>query len=176
MTNTHKSALRTYIPFYIVDQLLRLPRTEDWLSTVTIRQTQLEYDNFEAARTGAGLPARVKGTSLSHPNLEAYVGEYSDPVMGTVTISLFKDKDSKENDVLGLEYVTYKAKLDHYHYDSFRFALKDFAVDAAVLACFLTGTDGRVNGLRLVSGDEDDDIINFKRRNVDADTTVVKKD
>lgn len=176
LTNTHKSALRTYIPFYIVDQLLRLPRTEDWLSTVTIRQTQLEYDNFEAARTGAGLPARVKGTSLSHPNLEAYVGEYSDPVMGTVTISLFKDKDSKENDVLGLEYVTYKAKLDHYHYDSFRFALKDFAVDAAVLACFLTGTDGRVNGLRLVSGDEDDDIINFKRRNVDADTTVVKKD
>lgn len=96
--------------------------------------------------------------------------------MGTVTISLLKDKDSKEKDVLGLEYVTYKAKMDHYHFDSFRFALKDFAVDAAALACFETGTDGRINALRIVSGPEDDDVINFKRRTADATTAVIKKD
>ncbi|KAF9551161.1 hypothetical protein EC957_010047 [Mortierella hygrophila] len=176
LTNTHKSALRTNIPFYIVDQLLRLPRTEDWLSTVTLRQTQAEYDDFEADRTGTGLPARVKGTSFSHPNLEAYVGEYSDPLMGTVTISLLKDKDSKEKDILGLEYVTYNAKMDHYHFDSFRFSLKDFGVDIAVLTSFSTGPDGRVNGLRLITGPEEDDVISFERRTANATAAVVKKD
>ncbi|KAF8945783.1 hypothetical protein BGZ47_001983 [Haplosporangium gracile] len=175
LTNTHTSTLRTYIPFYIVDQLLRLPRTEDWLSTVTLRHTQLEYDIIEASRTGAALPARVKGTSLSHPDLEAYAGEYSDPVMGTVTISLFKDIDSKEKDILGLEYVTYKAKMDHYHYDSFRFALKDFAVDVAALASFSMGPDGRVNVLHIISGPEDDDITAFKRRTIEPAAIVKKK-
>ncbi|OAQ27020.1 beta-lactamase/transpeptidase-like protein [Linnemannia elongata AG-77] len=176
LTNTHKSALRTYIPFYIVDQLLRLPRTEDWLSTVTVRQTQVEYDEFEADRTGARLPARVKGTSLSHPNLEDYAGEYSDPVMGIVTVSLFKDIDPKEKGFLGLEYATYKGKMDHYHYDTFRFTFKDFGVDAAALARFSTGPDGRVNVLSIVDGPEDDDVLNFKRRTADAAASVVKKD
>lgn len=176
LTNTHKSALRTYIPFYIVDQLLRLPRTEDWLSTVTIHQTQLEYDAYEDAQKGSELPARVKGTSPSHAgNLEAYAGEYSDPVMGKVTISLFKDKDSKDKDVLTLEYATYKAKMDHYHYDTFRFALKDFAIDAAVLATFFTGPDGRATGLCIFAGSEDDDIINFKRH-TSEEAAVVKKE
>ncbi|KAG0277121.1 hypothetical protein BGZ97_009957 [Linnemannia gamsii] len=176
LTNTHKSALRTYIPFYIVDQLLRLPRTEDWLSNVTIRETQAEYDAFDASKKGSELPARVKGTSLSHAdNLEAYAGEYSDPVMGTVTIKLFKDKDSKDKDILTLEYVTYKSRMDHYHYDTFHFALKDFAVDAAVLASFSMGSDGRVSGLSIVAGPNEDDVISFKRR-LPEDTAIVKNE
>lgn len=176
LTNTHKSALRTYIPFYIVDQLLRLPRTEDWLSNVTIRETQAEYDAFDASKKGSELPARVKGTSLSHAdNLEAYAGEYSDPVMGTVTIKLFKDKDSKDKDILTLEYVTYKSRMDHYHYDTFHFALKDFAVDAAVLASFSMGSDGRVSGLSIIAGPNEDDVISFKRR-LPEDTAIVKNE
>ncbi|KAK3835513.1 MAG: beta-lactamase/transpeptidase-like protein [Linnemannia gamsii] len=179
LTNTHKSALRTYIPFYIVDQLLHLPKSsEDWLSTVTIRETQVEYDTFENLRKGATLPARIEGTTLSHAgDLEQYTGKYSDPIMGTILIYFDnKNENNKDKGSLLMRYIDYLSKMSHYHYDTFRFALKDFAFEMAALATFTTAPDGRITGLDIYVAD---DTIHFKReKDVDATKPTVdaKKD
>ncbi|KAF9106464.1 hypothetical protein BGX29_009399 [Mortierella sp. GBA35] len=159
LTNTNKSALRTYIPFYIVDQLLRLPKTEDWLLTVAVRETQVEYDEWEQARKGDFAP-RVPGTSPSH-HLAEYVGKYSSPYMGTVTIRLDNDDDEKEKkeERLVLEYSTFVSKMEHYHFDTFRVVFKDFGFDSAGPATFFTGADGRVSSMTAFA----DYKFNFER-------------
>jgi hypothetical protein len=78
--------------------------------------------------------------------------------MGTVIIR-FDDKEMNKES-LTMEYVSYVSKLSHYHYDTFRFALHDFAIGRVLLVTFTTGTDGRVTGLDAFSGDE---TIHFDR-------------
>ncbi|KAF9934582.1 hypothetical protein FBU30_001346 [Linnemannia zychae] len=160
LTNTHKSSLRTYIPFYIVDQILRLKRTEDWLSVVAVRETQLEYDEADKSRRGVSLPSQIKGTFPSFgQDLESYVGQYSDPVMGTVTVSLVSDNKNNCQNQLKLDYGQITSILKHYHYDTFKFVLSEFGSEAMVLVTFVIGSNGQVSGLRFYL--DEDEILEF---------------
>ncbi|KAG0360603.1 hypothetical protein BG005_010299 [Podila minutissima] len=158
LTNMDHAQLPIFLPYYVADSLLNLPKTKDWLMDVAVADTQDIYTESEKIAKGDHLPPQIKNTALSR-DLKDYVGEYEHPYFQSVFVRLessMVDKDgyAEHGDIeqgsksrLHFQYSTMVAQLEHYHYESFRAQLADFGVEAALLPTFTTGDDGQVNGV-----------------------------
>ncbi|KAF9963493.1 hypothetical protein BGZ70_007379 [Mortierella alpina] len=137
--NVKVAELLTYVPFYIVDELFGLPKTQDWLA-VSDKAAKTLYNQAQLGRDGV-FPKQVEGTSPSH-NLTEYVGTYTNSVYGEGSVHLD----------LGWLYFRYNAMdgiMEHYHYDAFKTELADFFVQMTTLATFTLDKDHRVSGLQM---------------------------
>jgi hypothetical protein len=85
---------------------------------------------------------RAKGTKPSLP-LEAYAGEYSDPMYGVARVTLDGDKL-----VFKVESFRDPLVLDHWHYDTFRGPWGD-ATFGQAMATFRLDSFGKVAGVTV---------------------------
>ncbi|MBX7127258.1 MAG: serine hydrolase [Cyclobacteriaceae bacterium] len=99
---------------------------------ITVASEKPEKD-FEAAR--------VANTQPSHA-LEAYAGTYTDALFGTLVIT-------QEGNQLAIDANNFlKAKLSHWHYDTFRGPFEK-AWYGKVNAVFSTGADGKIKSVNI---------------------------
>ncbi|KAG0016905.1 hypothetical protein BGZ82_000898 [Podila clonocystis] len=157
LTNMDRTQLPIFLPYYIADSLLSLPKTKDWLMDVAVADTKKIYKGAVEIAEGNHLPPQIKNTAVSR-DLKDYVGEYEHPYFQSVFIRLessMVDKDgyAEHGDIeqgsksrLNFQYSNMVAQLEHYHYESFRAQLVDFTLEAAILPTFTIGDDGHVNG------------------------------
>ncbi|KAF9983903.1 hypothetical protein BGZ75_004543 [Mortierella antarctica] len=144
LTNIHVTNLPSTLPYYIADQLLGLPQTEDWLFEAAAEDSKHVYNHF--ARLAKGdFPERVENLPQSHP-LTDYTGEYTHPVYGKITIRL-------EGDSLFMKMSIFDHKLEHHHSESFTTLLHDFTLKFGVLFTFVTGSHGKVYAIKTVIED-----------------------
>ncbi|KAF9996085.1 hypothetical protein BGZ65_008307 [Modicella reniformis] len=133
-------------PWYIADELLGLPKTRDWINDVSVKRCKARY-NKDAKDAIGSLPALLQDKPPMHP-LQEFVGHYTDPFWGDVSVLMRKEKDGK-NENLYFNMRTFDSKMVHYHYNSFQIDLKDFVLNYRALATFETGSNGKITGLRF---------------------------
>ncbi|KAF9964997.1 hypothetical protein BGZ70_005580 [Mortierella alpina] len=144
LTNIHVTNLPATLPYYVADQLLGLPPSEDWLFEAAVEDAQHVYNHY--ARLAKGdFPERVENQPASHP-LADYTGEYTHPVYGKITVRL-------EGDALFMKMNIFDHKLEHYHSESFTTLLHNFTLKYGVLFTFVTGSSGEVNAIKTVIED-----------------------
>ncbi|KAF9426475.1 hypothetical protein BGZ94_006462, partial [Podila epigama] len=150
--------LPVYLPYYIADSLLNLPKTKDWLLDVAVAESRKQKEHEAAAGLGTELPPQIKKT-LPSRDLKDFVGVYENPVFQNFIIRLEageghrEDMDHGENSTQGFDgklyyqYATWEGDLEHYHYDSFRFMVDAFGAHGRFLLTFTTSEDGQVSSL-----------------------------
>jgi hypothetical protein len=115
----------------LLDLLLKLPK-KDW-QAYYLAQDKKQADETRA-REAARAASRRKGTRPSR-KLQAYEGTYEEPAYGRAVISL---KDG----TLRLRWSSGKARLEHFHFDTFTARGDTFL--ANYQAVFHLGADGEV--------------------------------
>ncbi|KAF8928004.1 beta-lactamase/transpeptidase-like protein [Dissophora ornata] len=133
-----------HVPFYIADELLGLPKTQDWIGDLAVNATKQNFDDIESLAKG-DFPPRIENKPPSH-ELEDMVGEYSSLVNGNISISLVR---SEGVGMLHIKLAAFDGVLEHYHYDSFSTSLSHAGFKIGVLVSFVTGQDGKIEGLNL---------------------------
>lgn len=149
ITNVDVTELPVYLPYYIADELLGLPKTRDWIRDVSVEASKGIYANQADGATGS-FPEQLQDKPPTHPLCE-FVGHYTHPFWGEISIRQGKEKDSVDKD-LYFNMRMFDSKMTPYHYDTFQAQLHDFVVNYAALMSFQTGKDGKVSGLRLDVG------------------------
>lgn len=157
LTNINTTKLHKHVPYIIADRLLCLPKTQDWVE-VSIEETQEFYDMVKGAYN-VDLPAQ-RNVPPTHP-LHEYVGEYSHPVYGDISIRLENEKNvGGEGEALYFKMRTLDGKLSHCHFDTFTVALEDFSLRFRAVVTFQTRESGQVESLQFIL---DSEIVEFKR-------------
>ncbi|KAF9352514.1 hypothetical protein BGX26_009682 [Mortierella sp. AD094] len=170
LTNAYSNDLPGAAYLYIADELLGLPKTVDWIQTA-IGGTQQWYDEADMALKGF-LPERIKNKPASH-DLREFVGDYTDPVYGDLTIRLEKNDKGKEE--LRIKLRVFEGKLEHYHFDSFSTTLAYSVVHITQLVTFVTGKDGKVTGVQVTLETSGvDDVISNLALVLDLDLVVAR--
>ncbi|KAF9945856.1 hypothetical protein BGZ72_000915 [Mortierella alpina] len=141
LANIHVTNLPSTLPYYVADELLKLPKSEDWLFEAAAEDTQHVYRHFAGLAKG-DFPERVADQPQRHP-LTEYTGEYTHPVYGNITIRF-------EGDSLFMKMSIFDHKLEHYHFESFTTLLHDFTVKFGVLFTFVTGSYGKVDAIKTM--------------------------
>jgi len=160
------------VPFYIADELLRLPKTQDWFE-VAIKNTHSSYESMTSLAKGQ-IPKRIENKPPTH-ELDAFVGDYTDPLFGDASVQL-KKGDEVGKDHLIFKMKVYESKLVHIHLDSFSTVLESFGLDVGAFASFQTDArDGTVVGLRLEAKEMIPGAVEFKRKTV-GDESRPKKE
>ncbi|KAG0279606.1 hypothetical protein BGZ95_000739 [Linnemannia exigua] len=164
LTNVYKSPLPRYLSHYIVDELLDLPRTKDWLFEESIKSTKEEYKEAEkAARGERTLPERIPNGPHTHA-LKEYAGVYSHLALGDVTILCKRNPQNEGEGELHFRMQAFDSnKMEHYHFEMFKVVLKVFGAAWAIGVKFETGLDGKVQGLVLELPDQEKPPL-FKRK------------
>ncbi|KAG0200075.1 hypothetical protein BGX28_006766 [Mortierella sp. GBA30] len=147
------------ICLHVADEVLGLPKTQDWLQEWTIKRTEKAFTMKEEVAKGQ-LPPQIKRSTSSHKT-EAFVGEYSNNVMGDVAVC-FDDTAAGDEQTLIFKYRTFRSRMEHYHFDMFKVTLRDPAFDITTLVTFQTGSNGKVTGLILETEEPLD--MSFKRK------------
>jgi CubicO group peptidase (beta-lactamase class C family) len=138
LTNQNGSGLPNALMLRFFDHQLKAP-LRDWAGDGYKRlQTQIARGQEAQQKAAAERVANTK-PSLA---LSAYVGTYSDSLYGDVVI---QEQDGKLHLTFG---PTWKADLEHYHYDSFR-ARFDTPVLPPVPVTFRIGGNGKVESVVL---------------------------
>ncbi|KAF9101305.1 hypothetical protein BGX27_011538 [Mortierella sp. AM989] len=144
---------------YIADELLGLPKTQDWI-TMAINASRDMFDELKPDQSN--FPKRIENKPASH-ELSEFVGNYWDPVYNEVSVYLKTSCEGKEE--LYLKFRIFDEKLEHYHYDSFTTNWSFSTMYIAQFCTFVTGDDGQIAGLRLLQVDSNEmEFIEFKRR------------
>ncbi|KAF9997090.1 hypothetical protein BGZ79_009184 [Entomortierella chlamydospora] len=102
------------------------------------------------------LPKRIP-KNLASQDLKAFEGEYTNPVLGDMTVRVEIDENT-EKETLLFKMGPFDRKLEYYHFDSFVGIIKDWNMTATDLTTFRNGRDGKVEGLRFFEEE-------FKRKN-----------
>ncbi|KAH7056521.1 beta-lactamase/transpeptidase-like protein [Linnemannia elongata] len=139
LTNTAITELPTSLPYYIADGLLNIPQTVDWLNDQVLNRTKYIYDLYDEVEND-NLPDRIEGKPHSHALVD-YTGEYTHPVFGKIVVTLQDDGS------LFMKVREFESKLEHYHYESFKGYVQDFAIRGNVFFTFFTGSDGGVESV-----------------------------
>ncbi|HJQ68101.1 MAG TPA: serine hydrolase [Blastocatellia bacterium] len=121
----------------IVDLLLGLPKT-DWNARYgeQVKNIEAQAAQFEQRREAR----RQKDTRPSR-ELASYAGTYEDAAYGKVEVSV-------EGGALVVEWSRFKAKLDHYHYDTF--LAKDESPLDGDMVVFHLGAGGEVEEVSML--------------------------
>ena len=121
----------------IVDLLLGLPKT-DWNARYAeqVKNNETQAASFEQRREAR----RQKDTRPSR-ELDRYAGTYEDAAYGKVNVSV-------EGGALAVEWSSFKAKLEHFHYDTFM--AKDQGPLGGEMVVFNLGAGGEVEQVSLL--------------------------
>ncbi|KAG0049860.1 hypothetical protein BGZ83_005327 [Gryganskiella cystojenkinii] len=163
LSNIYDAALPTLTSMYLVDEILDLPRTKDWLGQEAMDGTKQSYEDTAEQESGANLPPRLKNKPAAHP-LEEYEGVYSSPLFAgdvTITVETDGDKNGLRKSELRFLFNTFTSKVEHYHYETFTFKWDLWSLKPLQLMTFVTGQDGKVDAVQLEYLDEK---ITFKRQ------------
>lgn len=163
LANIYGSELPALVDLYLMDEILDLPRTKDWLGKEAMDRAKKSYFEVAQANSGAELPPRLKNKPAAHA-LEEYEGVYSSPLFaGDVTISVESDVDENGLRTSGLHFLfnTFASKVEHYHFETFLYEWDYWAAQQKELMSFVTGENGKVDALQLNYLDK---IISFKKQ------------
>ncbi|KAF9133990.1 hypothetical protein BG015_003482 [Linnemannia schmuckeri] len=141
--NVNKAALTEHLSHYILDELLDLPRTQDWLFGVSLEETEAEYTSAEMAVKGE-FPEKIENRPPVHA-LKEYAGVYTHLAHGDISIVY-----NETEDALYFKHPAFNTKLEHYHFEMFKTVLKMFLNAWAVGIWFETRPDGKVGALTLI--------------------------
>ena len=120
----------------LVDRLLGL-EYKDWN---TYYQSLVKAgEEAVKAQARERLANRRPDTKPSHP-LQAYVADYEDPAYGVAEVRL-------ENGTLVWRWSSFRAPLDHYHFDTF--TVREERLNDPLLV-FTLAADGEIEKLRVV--------------------------
>ncbi|KAK3808875.1 MAG: beta-lactamase/transpeptidase-like protein [Linnemannia gamsii] len=150
LVNVCKTTLTENLSHYIVDELLDLPRTKDWLFGESIKSTEEEYKEAEMSARGEGiLPERIPNRPHAHDLME-YAGVYRHLALGDITVVYEEDPQNEGEGELLFRTQTFEiCQMEHYHFEMFKVVLRIFGNAWATSAKFETGLDGKVQGLVL---------------------------
>ena len=138
LTNNNGPAA-SFIARLVFDTLLGL-EPMDWSAKEKKQRAQRD-----AAKVKEGNLPKVENTSPSHP-LEDYVGTYSHPGVGELTVEL------DENGKLVATYGTIDMRLTHRHYDVFDAKMPDFFRGFKMGVAFQGAMDGSILSISLPLG------------------------
>ena len=128
-----------FVARYVFDTVLGLEPV-DWSGKAKEKRAQ-----SDAAKIDQSKLAKVENTTPSH-GLEEYVGTYSHPGVGELTVAL------DENGALTATYGTIEMKLSHRHYDVFDAKMPDFFRGFSMAATFQGAKDGSIYSIALPLG------------------------
>ncbi|KAG0237408.1 hypothetical protein BGW42_000984 [Actinomortierella wolfii] len=158
LSNNNVNQLPIWLPYYIADDVLQLPKTCDWLFEKAVSDTKRIYKkrgDEDLADLEREFPPQIKDKPATR-DLSDFAGKYTHPVAGEISFKLVdKTKTSDKNDeqsevALEFQYIGSKGLLDHYHFDSFRFRVLDATFGPfAALVTFITGENGLVERCRM---------------------------
>jgi CubicO group peptidase (beta-lactamase class C family) len=152
LTNLNGTPLPTIVARHASDRMLGLEPI-DWNGRALKRRDVGEKANA-VAKKAAG-EERKTGTAPAHP-LDDYVGEYSHPAYGSVTVS-------RDSTGLAARFHELPIRLNHWHYETFRGDVEDKTL-AEVKLFFQFFTDGQGEVDRLtVPFEPSVDPISFKK-------------
>ncbi|KAF8926092.1 hypothetical protein BGZ58_000191 [Dissophora ornata] len=161
LANIDVSDLLNQLPYYIADELLALTKTKDWFEAA-ISNTHSDYEEL-ASLVKQDLPKQILNKSPAHA-LEGYVGEYTNAILGDVSVRMGKDDDTDERSLV-FKLRLFESKLMHHHFDTFSVVLNDFAVEIGALVSFLTDSHGgTVAGFTVEVADMLEGVHEFKRK------------
>ncbi|KAG0204365.1 hypothetical protein BGX28_003685, partial [Mortierella sp. GBA30] len=155
--NVDTTDLCNSLCFYIADELLDLPKTQDWINVVAVNKTRRGYDKV-AHEVQGDFPKRIENKPSMH-DLDEFVGEYSNPIYGDVSIRL--ERSDKEKRALHIKLRVFEGTLEHYHYNSFTTVMRYSTFNFAELVTFTTGENGKVAGFQIELLDQ---MQEFKRK------------
>ncbi|KAF9352059.1 hypothetical protein BGX26_010038 [Mortierella sp. AD094] len=144
IANLDLGALPIYSGYHIADEILGLPKTQDWIENA-VNTTRDMFDVYAAIAEG-NFPKRIKNKPPTH-ELSELAGVYSNPLYGELHIRLEKGDEGKEELCINLR--VFEGKLEHYHYDSFKVVLRHSSLSFAQLVTFATGPDGEISGFQI---------------------------
>ncbi|KAF9955264.1 hypothetical protein BGZ70_010296 [Mortierella alpina] len=143
LSNSFVAMLPNFLHFYLADEILDLPRTQDWTGQVALEMSAYFFNKTAQAARG-NFPPRQKDKPASHA-LNQYVGAYLHPLFaGEVTITL-----ENTTNHLHFHFTTFDSKMEHYHFETFSFAFDMWSSKEAQLLTFITSEDGEVSGLQI---------------------------
>jgi len=151
LSNATTSGLSPIVNSLVIDRLLG-HTDKDWLGEA-LAQMKMGKEAQEKAGEDKEL-TRITGTSPSHP-LEDYVGEYSNPGYGVITIGMADGK-------LNAEFNSMTNVLEHWHYDVFDAPAGDSPLGLNGKFQFRNDFDGNVSELAAPLEPKVSDIV-FKR-------------
>ncbi|KAF9199702.1 hypothetical protein BGZ49_010139 [Haplosporangium sp. Z 27] len=142
LTNIHTTIFPMFSVYHIADEILGLPKTQDWMNA-TIKAAQQNFEKIDKEIKGH-LPKRIKDKPSAR-ELKEFVGIYSNPLYGDISIGLTKDEQVKEELYFKLRVL--EGKLDHYHYESFSGVVGYSGEFYNKLVTFTSDEGGSVTGL-----------------------------
>ncbi|KAF8917774.1 hypothetical protein BGZ58_004982 [Dissophora ornata] len=148
LSNIYNARLPTYVPYYLADEILGLTETRDWMGKVAVDMTRMTYESTANEARGT-FPPRIKNKSTTHP-LHQYVGAYSNPLFGNVSITLEKSEaEGVFKKELHFQFHTFQSTMEHCHFDSFIIVWDAFSAKHPQMLTFITGEDGKIEGFQL---------------------------
>jgi CubicO group peptidase (beta-lactamase class C family) len=138
LTNVEETAVLSATGNLLLDLLLGAEKKTDWHAHFLSHVESAR--KLKEASAAARQKAKVPGTKPSHEP-EAYAGEYQDPAYGKVKVAV-------EDGALRLSWSTWKAKMVHYHYDTFELEAPGRVGEELVV--FELKGDGTVGSLRFL--------------------------
>ncbi|KAF9990698.1 hypothetical protein BGZ75_000084 [Mortierella antarctica] len=155
LANVNVTELPDSLPYYLTDELLGLPKTQDWLE-FAVKKTQNMY-RILATLAQPELPAK----SMDRPptlELEAFLGEYWHPVHGDVSIQL------GENKSLVFQMRSFRSEMIHHDLNVFGLVLSDFALKLGASVHFQTSVLDKVMGFRAQVADMVEGVLEFTKK------------
>ena len=148
LTNLDGNPVPAIVTRSVFDRLLGLDQVP-WSKRLLVAEAGGK--NAEQEAKTKGYTTRKTGTHPSHDAKE-YVGDYSNPGYGTVTI-----EPSGESFKLTLNKIT--RPLEHYHYDQFQVPADPLDPFQKTRVSFLTGADGDIASLSMPLQPDVKDIV-----------------
>jgi hypothetical protein len=141
------------VPYYLADEILDLPRTQDWMGDVAVNQT-IEVYRYIAESNQGTFPPRIKNKPATHP-LHQYTGAYFNPLFGNVSVTLeTSEADGVFNKGLHIRFENMQSSMEHYHFDSFVYTMDMWSMKVRKMLSFTTGKDGKIEGFQIEYLDE----------------------
>ncbi|KAF9352064.1 hypothetical protein BGX26_010043 [Mortierella sp. AD094] len=156
LVNIETGMFPAYSAYHIADELLGLPKTQDWIEE-TIKETRESFDSIAKDAEG-DFPKRIENKPSTR-ELSELAGVYSNPLYGDLFIRLERGDEGKEE--LSIKLRVFEGKLEHYHYDSFKAVMRHSTFVLPQLVTFVTGADGEISGFHTEFLDR---LEEFKRK------------
>lgn len=161
LSNMWIATVPTVLHFYLADEILNLPRTQDWIGQVALEKTIQNFNQSARDTLGRDFPPRQKNSPASHP-LVQYEGTYTHPLFASdIVITLEEELEGTGKKNLHFKYTKFESKMEHYHFETFSYDFRSFSQGGAELLTFTTGQDGEVSGLQMGYLDK---IWDFKKK------------
>ncbi|KAG0341535.1 hypothetical protein BG005_002919 [Podila minutissima] len=153
LSNLFIAMLPINVPYYLADEILDLPRTQDWMGHVAVNQT-IEVYRYIAESNQGTVPPRIKNKPATHP-LHQYAGAYFNPLFGNVSVTLeTSEADGVFNKGLHIWFENVQSSMEHYHFDSFVYIQDMWSMKVRKMLSFTTGKDGKIEGFQIEYIDE----------------------